>query len=68
MSGSQVDEILARLTRIEDKVDKTNGRVKALELAKAYADGARHSWAWLTPLLVAVTSGGIVAAITALLA
>jgi hypothetical protein len=71
-------EIQTRLGRVEEKVDatheqacKTNGRVTALEKAKAYADGARAAMTWAPKLafalIVAVAGGGAGAAIAALI-
>lgn len=38
---------------VKDKQDKTNGRVKALELWQARLEGARHATSWIQPAAIA---------------
>jgi len=54
------EEYTERLDRLEAKVDKTNGRVTALELIQAKASGMREAFAWWQPA-VAAAVGAVVA-------
>ena len=48
------------LEAIKKEAMLTNGRVRMLEIAKAYADGARHAMSWTAPLAGSVLSGIVV--------
>ena len=52
------------LTRIEGKVDKTNGRVTALELGRAHAAGFRSAFHWVEGLVIAAMTAGATAFVT----
>lgn len=78
MSPDQILAILSRLdsqdeklkdhgetlSRIESKVDKTNGRVNKLELWQARLQGAQAAYGWVSPTAVGVVCAvvGVVAA------
>ena len=72
MTTDQSDAILARLDaqaealhRIEAKVTETNGRVRTLELWRAKVEGM--TIISRNPIVVAVASGVLVAAVISLL-
>ena len=74
MSGDQTQAILARmdaqdqiLTRIDQKVGETNGRVRKLELWQARVQGATSVFSWVQPAVAAVIGGVIVAVVLAVL-
>lgn len=74
MTGDQTQAILARmdaqdqiLTRIDQKVGETNGRVRKLELWQARVQGATSVFSWVQPAVAAVIGGVIVAVVLAVL-
>lgn len=54
------EHVEEELTEIKGEAQLTNGRVRMLEIAKAYADGARHAMSWTGPLVGSVVSGVVV--------
>lgn len=55
------------IAEIKAQVTKTNGRVDALERWKDRAEGAKAALGWVGPLLIAIASSSIAAAVTYLL-
>ncbi len=53
-------EMQHEFDQVKGKQDATNGRVRALELWQARADGARKALAWIPAVLVGVITGVVV--------